>query len=139
MGARWTEQDVIDHYRRYHGTVEQFVQDLPKVERRNKYNAVKTWTDGICFDSAKEAAYYGGLKLRVLAGDIAGFLYHGKMICAEGAGKEHRALLYEPDFVVIHNDGTCDIIDTKGFETDTFKAKMKSIRARYPRTEIKTV
>ena len=137
----WTEQDVLDHYRRYQGrkgTVEQFVSDLPRVERKQKYNAVKTWTDGICFDSAKEAAYYGELKLRVLTGDIAGFLHHGKIVCAEGAGKEHRALLYEPDFVVINNDKTCEIIDTKGMETYVFQAKMKDILARYPRMEIKT-
>ena len=136
----WTEKDVQAHLERYTGkTVNEFVNDLPRVEqRKNKYNAERVWMDGICFDSKKEAAYYGELKLRVLAGDIAGFMYHGKIICAEGLGSELKASTYEPDFVVVNNDKTCEIVDTKGVQTDVFKVKMKCIKNRYPRMEIAT-
>ena len=134
---RWTEQDVADHMARVTGkTVEEFVQDLPKVERKSKYNAERVWMDGIYFDSKKEAGYYGELRLRALTGDIAGFMYHGKIVCAEGFGSELKASVYEPDFVVFNNDKTCEIVDTKGVETDTFKLKIKCIKSRYPKLDI---
>ena len=107
-------------------------------KRKNKYNARRTWTDGIYFDSRKEAEYYARLKLLHKAGAIAGFLYHGCIVVAEGVGSENRAALYETDFVILKKDGTYEIVDTKGVETDVFKLKVKALKARYPNVEIKT-
>lgn len=73
-----------------------------------------------------------------VGGDIAGFLYHGKMIVAEGVDGQ-AGVTYEPDFVVLNNDNTYEIIDTKGVETQVFKTKIKVLRNRYPNVEIKTV
>lgn len=109
-----------------------------KPKRKNKYNAKKARVDGLCFDSKKEAEYYNELKFRARAGDIAGFLYHGKMIVAEGVDGQ-AGVTYEPDFVVLNNDNTYEIIDTKGVETQVFKTKIKVLRNRYPNVEIKTV
>lgn len=121
---------------------EQVMKKQGQVERdkprKSKYGAVKTWVDGICFDSKKEAEKYNALKLLAKCGLIKGFLYHGKIILAEGLDKDSQALTYVPDFVVIKEDGTADIIDTKGMETPEFKIKMKTLKAKYPDLEVRT-
>ena len=106
-------------------------------QKRGKYGAVRTWADGVPFDSGWEAEYYGRLKLLLRAGGIAGFLYHGKFILVEGEGPDHRAVTYEPDFVVLNNDHTYRIVDTKGMETAQFKDKMKMMRGKFPKVEVK--
>ena len=106
---------------------------------KNKYRAKKTWRDGICFDSIKEANYYSELKIRRAAGAIAGYIVHGKMICTYGGdSSKEKAVTYEPDFIVLHNDGTYEIVDTKSVVTITpvFKNKMKSLKEKFPDVEI---
>lgn len=109
-----------------------------KKPKRNKYGAVKTWLDGICFDSKHEANYYANCKLLAKAGVLSGFLVHGKMVCTEGTDKANRATLYEPDFVLLFPDGTYKIVDTKSEATVTqvFKLKMKALREKYPNIEV---
>lgn len=107
--------------------------------KRNKYGAKKTWRDGVSFDSKKEAEYYSQLKLKKQSGLIAGYIVHGKMICtAGGDSSEERAVTYEPDFIVLHNDGTYEIVDTKSEATITpvFKNKMKALKEKFPDVEI---
>lgn len=104
--------------------------------KENKYNARKTWRWGLCFDSQKEADFFDELRLRHKAGQIAGYLFHGKLILAEGAGQDKRALTYEPDFIILHPDGHYEIVDTKGMETRQFKDKMKILREKYPQIGI---
>lgn len=103
-----------------------------KVTGRSKYGAVKTWEYGLCTDSKKEASYLADCVLLCKAKALAGFLYHGKILLAEGSDKAHRAITYEPDFVLLKTDGTYELIDTKGMETREFKNKMKIMRERYP-------
>ena len=105
--------------------------------KANKYNARKTWRRGLCFDSQKEADFFDELRLRHRAGQIAGYLFHGKIILAEGAGQDKRALTYEPDFIILHPDGHYEIVDTKGMETRQFKDKMKILREKYPQIRIR--
>lgn len=109
-----------------------------KPVKQNKYRAKKTWMDGICFDSRKEAAYYEDCKILVRAGELDGFIYHGKMVCVEGTDKDDRAALYEPDFVLFYPEGTYRVVDVKSEATITneFKLKMKALRAKYPRVKI---
>lgn len=109
----------------------------PAEKRKSKYGAKKTWLDGICFDSKAEANYYAMLKMLVRAGEIDGFAYHGNIVCTEGEKSEHRAVLYETDFIVFKPDGTYDIIDVKGMETPVFKNKVKAIREKYPKIRIR--
>lgn len=109
------------------------------VEKKNKYGAKKTWRDGLCFDSRKEANYYDELKIRQQQGLIAGYIVHGKMLCtAGGDSSSERAVTYEPDFIVLHNDGTYEIVDTKSEATITpvFKNKMKALKEKFPDVEI---
>lgn len=115
------------------------IAPIAKVPKKNKYGAKKTWRDGLLFDSIKEANYYSELKLRRQAGVIAGYIVHGKMVCTIGGdSSKEKAVCYEPDFIVLHNDGTYEIIDTKSEATITpvFKNKMKSLREKFPDVEI---
>lgn len=109
----------------------------PAEKRKSKYGAKKTWLDGICFDSKAEANYYAMLKMLVRAGEIDGFAYHGNIVCTEGEKSEHRAVLYETDFIVFKPDGGYDIVDVKGMETPVFKNKVKAIREKYPKIRIR--
>ena len=91
---------------------------------RSKYGAIKTSADGHTFDSKKEADYYCELKLRLQGGDIKGFCLQPIFILAPG-------LKYKADFIVFHNDGTAEIIDTKGFKTKEYIAKKKVFKDKY--------
>lgn len=134
-GVRWSEDD---YYAWAQKRKKQPPQKEAKKPKRNKYGAKKTWVDGICFDSQKEAKYYGNLKLLCRAGALAGFIYHGNMVCTEGTDKDNKATLYETDFVLLNPDGTYKIVDVKSEATVTqvFKNKMKSLREKYPGVEI---
>lgn len=105
-------------------------------KKKSKYNAHKTWVDGVCFDSKKEAEYYEYLKVMQKAGQIDGFMYHGKIVCVYGNKSDRRAVTYETDFVILKPDGTYEIVDTKGFVTETFKLKMKALSEKYPKVKI---
>jgi len=128
----WTEEEYADYLAR-----QGKAPGKTPEKRRSKYNARKTWVDGICFDSAKEAGYYSSLKLLHRCGELDGFLYHGKMVVAEGKDMEQRAALYEPDFVLLYPDGHYEVVDVKGMETREFKLKIKVLRERYPRVTIR--
>ena len=93
-----------------HWSIEQYREYQKKGNKKSKYGAVKTSVDGQTFDSKKEADYYCNLKLRLQAGEIKGFCLQPVFILAPG-------LKYKADFIVFHNDGTSEIIDTKGFKT----------------------
>lgn len=40
-------------------------------------------------------------------------------------------LKYKADFIVFHNDGVAEIIDTKGFKTKEYIAKKKVFEDKY--------
>lgn len=103
-----------------------------RITGRSKYGAVKTWVHGLCTDSKKEAEYLANCVLLCKAKALAGFLYHGRILLVDGTDKDHRAVTYEPDFVLLKSDGTYELVDTKGYETPEFRDKMKLIRERYP-------
>lgn len=103
-----------------------------KPKRKSKYNARKTTVDGIKFDSAKEAEFYGSLKLLLRAGAIKGFCRQARFSLLQGDENTE----YVADFVIFNNDGTCRIVDVKGVETDVFKLKMKMFKAQFPQLEV---
>lgn len=111
------------------------LDELRKALKKSKYNAHKTKVDGICFDSKLEADYYVQLKLRQRAGDIKGFCRQPEFILMEG-NDDIKPIIYKPDFIVFTEDGF-EIIDTKGFETETFKIKHKLFKSRYPELKLK--
>lgn len=132
MSLRMTDQEYMDYLER---TGRQTARQKP---RRSKYNNRKTWVDGICFDSAKEAAYYQDLKLLHQAGEIRGFCLQPEFVLQEG-NTEHRAITYSADFIVFHLDGTFEIIDVKGYESEQWKRTEKMFRLRYPKLKLNIV
>ena len=132
---RWTEEE----YQAYLAKRQATVSPSPKAKKKNKYGAKKCWVDGLHFDSLREADYYNQLKVEKAAGLIAGYIVHGVMVCITGGDNANeKAVTYEPDFVVLHNDGTYEIIDTKSDATVTplFKNKMKALKEKFPDVEI---
>jgi hypothetical protein len=132
MSLRMTEDEYMDYLER------KGKQTARQKPRKSKYNSKRTWADGICFDSQREAEYYRDLKLLFQAGEIKGFCMQPVFILQEG-NEEHRAITYRADFIVFHYDGTAEIIDTKGFETEVFKIKRKLFEDKFPELEIKVV
>ena len=125
----WTEEDVIKHNKRVNK-----MTDLSKIKsedstntastKKSKYGANKVEVDGIKFDSKKESDYYSELKLRLIAKDIKGFCRQPEFILAPN-------LRYKADFIIFNNDGTSEIIDVKGMQTQVYKDKKKVFEDKF--------
>lgn len=100
-------------------------------EKKSKYHARKVKVDGICFDSQKEADYYYNLKVLLNAGAIKGFCRQCEFVLQEG-NEDTQPIRYYADFIVFKNDGTTEIVDTKGIQTDVFKLKFKMFKNKFP-------
>ena len=107
-----------------HWSIEQYREYQKKEKKKSKNDTVKTTVDGQTFDSKKEADYYCNLKLRLQCGDIKGFCLQPIFILAP-------RLKYKADFIVFNNDGTTEIVDTKGFKTKEYIAKKKIFEDKY--------
>ncbi len=133
---RWTEEE-------YMGFLEkQGIKTAMEKPKRSKYNNKKTWVDGICFDSKKEAEYYCQLKLLKQAGEIRDFGLQPRYELQptfKKNGTTYRSITYIADFVVVNNDGTTEIIDIKGIETQVFKIKQKLFEYIYPDLSLKVI
>lgn len=102
-----------------------------------KYHAKKTEIDGVQFDSKIEGQYYLHLKEQQKKGNIAAFNLQPRFLLQEGFrknGKWYRPIEYVADFEIVHNDGSIEIVDVKGFETADFKIKRKLFEKKYPYT-----
>ena len=109
-----------------HWSIDEYKKYLKgnKSGNKSKYGAVKTNVDGITFDSKKEADYYCELKLRLQAKEIKGFCLQPTFVLAPG-------LRYKADFIIFHNDGSTEIVDTKGFKTKEYITKKKVFEDKY--------
>lgn len=94
----------------------------------NKYNAIRQTYNGRSYHSLFEAKYAFELDLRVKAKDIKS--WEPQIIIPLDVDNEHICN-YIVDFKVIHNDGSIELIEVKGFVTDIFKLKEKLLRATY--------
>lgn len=133
---RWTEKQ----YQKY--IQKQGSNNIFKLQKKNKYNNQKTIIDGITFDSKMEAKYYNTLKLLQEAGEIRDFGLQPKyelQPAFEKGGKKYRPITYIADFVIVNNDGTTEVVDVKGVETQVFKIKKKMFEYQYPDLELKIV
>lgn len=125
----WTEEQLAD-WQKKHGIT-------PEPEKKKaKYGNNRPIVDGIYFDSQLEADKYIELKLSLHMGVIAGFCRQAEFILQEGFGL-NKPITYLADFVVFNLDGTAEVIDTKGFLTETFKLKNKLFKARFPRLDLR--
>ena len=132
---RWSEDDYQDFLNK-----NKLVPIKPK--KKSKYGNVKTTVDGIEFDSIKEADYYCQLKILKMAGEIKDFGLQEKYELQpmfKKDGVTHRSITYAADFVIENNDGTTDVVDVKGFETQVFKIKRKLFEYKYPELQLKII
>lgn len=133
----WTEEQYMDYLK---SRGQAIAKDKPK--KKSKYSNKRTWVDGICFDSKKEADYYCQLKLLKRAGEIKDFGLQPRYELQptfKKNGTTHRSITYVADFVVTNLDGTTDIIDIKGVETQVFKIKKKLFEYKYPDKTLKVI
>ena len=97
----------------------------------NKYNNIKTVINGITFDSKKEAAYYGILKLKQKAKLIDSFQMQVKYdLIVNGI----KIGFYKADFVTYKAGVIQEVIDVKSEMTKklpVYRLKKKLIKAIY--------
>lgn len=93
----------------------------------SKYRAKKTTVDGYTFDSKKEAARYGALKILLRSGEISDLVlqpkypivFNGVKICDYKADFKYRA------------NGREIVEDVKGVKTPVYRLKKKMVKAVY--------
>lgn len=97
-------------------------------------NAKKTTYNNYQYDSKFEANYAQELDLRKKAGDIKDWerqktlelVVNGFIVCT-----------YRVDFVVYHNDGTIEYVETKGWWSPYAKLKFKLFEALFDKPGVK--
>lgn len=97
--------------------------------QRNKYGNRRTVTDGIAFDSKREAARYTELRLLERGGIIYG-LELQKRYELIPKSKHGKALWYIADFVYTENGQTV-VEDVKGLRTAVYRLKKRIMAERY--------
>lgn len=132
MSLRMTEDEYLEYLRK-RGS-----ENVFKPAKRAKYNNKRVRVDGILFDSKLEADYYAALKLKLKAGLIRGFCRQPEFVLQEGFA-DRKPITYRADFIVFRKDGTAEIIDVKGMETEVFKMKRKLFQSRYPGLALRIV
>jgi hypothetical protein len=102
----------------------------------SKYRNRKTTVDGIEFHSKKEADFYCELKLRQKANDFLVFNLQPEFVLqnpfTDREGKKHQAIKYRADFMILHHEGTEEVIDVKGMKTKEYLLKKKLFLAKFP-------
>ncbi|WP_191992111.1 DUF1064 domain-containing protein [Peribacillus tepidiphilus] len=101
----------------------------------SKYGSKKVEVDGIVFDSKAEANYYKQLKWLQEHKQILFFRMQPRYLLQEAFkknGKNFRKIEYVADFEIHHNDGSIEVIDVKGIETEAFKIKRKLFEKKFP-------
>jgi len=130
---RWTEEQYTEYLRKNNKLPGKGLILTPV--KKQKYNNNRVRVDGILFDSQLEADYYNDLKLQLKMSTIKGFCRQPEFILQEGFG-DIMPITYRPDFIVFFLDGTYEIVDTKGFETDEFKRTQKLFKAKFPKLRL---
>lgn len=98
------------------------------LEKTKWTTAKKQEFDGWLYDSKFEAGYAQELMLREKAKDIKSWerqvnldlIVNGYVVCQ-----------YRIDFIIHHNDGTTEFLETKGWASPVFRIKWKLFEALY--------
>jgi hypothetical protein len=133
----WSEEE----YQAYLNSKNHKKQDgviLVPTEKKAKYKNKITRIDGIAFRSRLEAEYYSKLKLLKDNKIIAGFSLQPQFVLVEG-NEEDKAITYKADFIIFNLDGTFEIVDTKGYESQQWERTFKQFRLKYPNLKLKMV
>lgn len=113
-------------------SAKEYREMLKTQKAKSKYHSTKTVVDGIKFDSKKEADYFGNLKMLQQAGVVVGIARQPRFPI--GAGHEYVA-----DFIVFLPDGTCEVVEVKGMETDTYLLKKSYFEEKYPMLKLRVI
>lgn len=81
---------------------------------------------------------YCQLKILFYSGEITGFITQPRFVLQEGSSGE-KAITYSADFLVLHNDGSYEVEDTKGYESEQWKRTYKQFKLRYPSIDLKVL
>lgn len=101
----------------------------------SKYGNKKVSLDGHTFDSKAEAKYYEQLKWAQEHKQILFFRLQPRYQLQSAFtknGTTFRKIDYIADFEIHNLDGSIEVIDVKGVETDVFKIKRKLFEKIYP-------
>lgn len=101
-----------------------FPDEVKPKKKPLKYKNKPKYVDGIFFQSSWEAECFGKVKLMKKAGEILDFTRQTPIPLEETD--------YLADFVLIHKNGTVEVVDAKGIETGVFKIKWKQCIKTYP-------
>lgn len=94
--------------------------------RANKFGATKKTYNGYTYHSGLEADYAQELDLRLKTKDIKAWERQFKIsIDIDG----HHICNYFCDFRIEHNDGSFELVETKGFETQLYILKRRLLEA----------
>jgi hypothetical protein len=102
---------------------------------QTKYKSKKIEKDGYVFDSKIEARYYEQLKWLQEHNQILFFRLQPRYLLQEAFtknGHHFRKIEYIADFEIHHLDGSIEVVDVKGIETEAFKIKRKLFEKKYP-------
>lgn len=102
---------------------------------KTKYGSKKIEVNGIVFDSKIEANYYEHLKWLLEHKEIKSFSLQPRYLLQEAFkknGRTYRKIEYIADFEIHHLDGSIEVVDVKGMETEAFKIKKKLFEKKYP-------
>ena len=104
-------------------------------KRPNKYHAIKQEFNGQRYDSKFEAKVAADLEYRLKCGDIAGIERQVRFPFFVN-GRRVGRFEYWADFVIEHKDGTKEVIEAKGYETQTFRLKWALMECCYPEIKL---
>lgn len=111
--------------------------EKPKIKNQ-KYNNQGNWYDGVYFRSQLELRRYCQLKILMNTGEISGFIIQPRFILQTG-DENNKAITYSADFLILNNDGTYTVEDTKGYESQQWQRTYKMFKLKYPNVDLKIV
>lgn len=94
----------------------------------NKYHAKSTQYAGQVYHSGLEASYAAELDLRVKAKDIKSW---DRQIKLDLKINGQHITNYYIDFIIHHNDGSREFVETKGYATDLWRIKWLILEATF--------
>jgi len=106
-----------------------FVMLRPQI--KHKFRAKPTELNGVRYDSKLEASYAAKLELAKKSGEL---LFYLRQVPIDLPGNTK----YRVDFLEFWADGNVYFVDCKGYETETFRLKLRQVTELYP-IEIKIV
>lgn len=97
--------------------------------------------DGVWYDSLFEASYGNELFAKKKLGEIKDYESHVRfpLFAINEIGEKYNMGQYTADFVVYHNNGDKEIVETKGMISEAFSLRWKIVEMWYAHEYILTM